>query len=59
MIITSSRNFNIFIRHSNILCIYFQVVWCGHNDKLNSFFISKRFICPVQNVLAINSEGTD
>jgi len=50
MIITASGDFDVFIRHSDIFCVDFQIIWCSHDNELNSLLVSKCFICPIDTL---------
>jgi hypothetical protein len=38
--------FNVLIRHTDVICVCCQVLWCGHDSELYSALISKCLVCP-------------
>jgi len=46
MIIASSGHFDIYVCHSDVFRIDFQVIWGSHHNELDGPFISKSFVRP-------------
>jgi hypothetical protein len=46
MVVTASWDFDVLICHSDVLSVNFEIVWSGHDNKLNRFLIAKCFIRP-------------
>jgi len=46
MIIASSGHFDVFVCHSDVFGIDFQVIWGSHYNELDRPFISKCFVRP-------------
>src|SRR5579862_113055 len=56
MIITASRDFDIFVCHPDVFGIDFQIIWCSHDNELYGFLISKRFIRPIYTLISYTED---
>jgi hypothetical protein len=49
VVVTSTRDFDISVRHSDVFCVNPQIFWCCHDSELDGSLVAESLVCPFSN----------